>query len=67
MRFCRGIRRFATGCRLEREMPVRAVTGAGISLRHLPRYLRERYLPLCEVAVTGSRNAHAFRYGQVTR
>ena len=29
-------------------MPVRAVTGAGISLRHLPRYLRERYLPLCE-------------------
>ena len=67
MHFRTGIRRFATGCRLESEMPVRAVTGAGISPRQLLRYLRERYLPLCEVAVTGSRNAHAFRYGQVTR
>jgi carboxypeptidase Taq len=36
------------GRRLETEELVRAVTGEGISPRHLLRYLRERYLPLCE-------------------
>jgi Zn-dependent M32 family carboxypeptidase len=38
------------GRRLETEALVRAVTGEGISPRHLLRYLRERYLPLCERA-----------------
>ena len=36
------------GRRLETEALVRAVTGEGISPRHLLRYLGERYLPLCE-------------------
>ena len=36
------------GRRLETEALVRAVTGEGISPRHLVRYLGERYLPLCE-------------------
>ena len=36
------------GRRQDTEALVRAVTGEGISPRHLLRYLRERYLPLCE-------------------
>ncbi len=35
------------GRRLATEELVRAVTGEGISPRHLVRYLGERYLPLC--------------------
>ncbi len=38
----------ARGRRLETEELVRAVTGEGISPRHLVRYLGERYLPLYE-------------------
>ena len=36
------------GRRLETEELVRAVTGEGLTPRHLLRYLRERYLPLYE-------------------